>query len=71
MNPILLSFLCGAAFIGGGAATVCMVALTVQLKDKKGRDELMGYWRDSLKKHDKQLELLAHIAAAIERRKDA
>ena len=69
MNTILLSFLCGAAFIGGAAATTCMVAMAVQLKDKKGRSEIAAYWQDSLMKHDEQLLLLDRIAAAIENTK--
>ena len=70
MNPILLSFLCGAAFIGGAAATTCMVALAVQLKDKKGRREIAAYWQDSLVKHDKQLLLLERMVMAMENAKD-
>lgn len=37
MQQILMYFLCGAAFIGGGAAVVLLVAMAVQVKDKKGR----------------------------------
>lgn len=69
MNQILLCFLCGAAFIGGGAATVWMVSIAVSLKNKHGHEELMGCWRGSLEKHDKQLAILTRMADAIERRK--
>lgn len=70
MNQIMLSFLCGAAFIGGAVAVFFLVALVVQLKDKKSREEIHGYWRSSLEKHDRKLLILARIAAALEKRKD-
>jgi hypothetical protein len=67
MNTILLSFLCGSAFIGGGVATTCLVSLAVSLKDKKGRDELHGYWRKSISNHEIQLEVLERIASQLEK----
>lgn len=67
MNPILLSFLCGAAFIGGAAATTCFVVLAMQLKDRKGRDELFGYWKESISKHTEQVAILNRIAAVMEK----
>lgn len=70
MNQILLSFLCGAAFIGGAAATLTLVLTARTLMDKKNRDELMSYWKGSLEKHDKQLDLLERIALSMEKRKD-
>jgi len=67
MNTIILSFLCGAAFIGGAVATVCMVALAVQLKDKQSREEIKAFWRESLDRHSKQVEILGDIAATMEK----
>lgn len=64
MNQILLSFLCGAAFIGGAAVTVCMVALAVSLKEKSGREKLYGYWQSSIDNHKLQLSVLGRIAEA-------
>ena len=69
MNPILLSFLCGAAFIGGATATTVMVLLIVQLRDKKGRKEISEYWMQSLAKHDIQLGYMARIVAVMEMQK--
>lgn len=69
MNQILLSFLCGAAFIGGAAATTCMVALVVAAKDSKGREELYGYWKSSIQKHGEQIKLLERIVDCMEKRK--
>ena len=71
MNPILLCFLCGAAFIGGAVATTCMVAMVVRSKDEKGRSEIATYWQSSLVKHDKQLLLLERMVIAMEPRKDS
>ena len=71
MNTILLSFLCGAAFIGGAAATTVMVVMVVQSKDKKVRNEIAEYWKESLIKHEKQLSLIERIVQVMEKRKDA
>ncbi len=68
MNPILLSFLCGAAFIGGGVAVTIMVSVAVSFRDTRARNEMARFWRDSLAKHDRQLLVLERIAAAIEKR---
>jgi hypothetical protein len=45
-----------------------MVAWIVAMKDTKGREELMGYWRGSLEKHDKQLAVLERLVLAIEKK---
>jgi hypothetical protein len=71
MNQILILFLCGAAFIGGATTVVVMVLMAASLKDKKGRDELYGYWRDSISKHAAQIAVLERIASQLEKRKDA
>jgi hypothetical protein len=70
MNPILLSFLCGAAFIGGATAVVVMVAVVATSKDSKGREELYGYWRSSISKQGDQIAVLERIASAVEKRKN-
>lgn len=66
MNPILLSFLCGAAFIGGATATTMFVVLAFQLKDKKGRQEIIEYWHRSIANHVIQIQVLTRIAVAVE-----
>ena len=71
MNTILLSFLCGAAFIGGAVAMTVLVILVNGFKTKKDRDELFGYWRSSNEKHSTQIAVLERIAAVMEKRKDA
>lgn len=70
MNPILLSFLCGAAFIGGAVAMTVLVILVNGFKTKKDRDELFGYWRSSIEKHSAQIAVLERIAVVMEKRKD-
>lgn len=71
MNSILLSFLCGAAFIGGAVAMTVLVILVNGVKTKKDRDELFGYWRESISKHAAQIAVLERIAVIMEKRKDA
>lgn len=71
MNTILLSFLCGAAFIGGAVAMTVLVILVNGVKTNKDRDELFGYWRSSIEKHAIQIAVLERIAAVMEKRKDA
>jgi len=71
MNTILLSFLCGAAFIGGAVAMTVLVIMVKSESSKKDRDEIHAYWRGSLEKHATQLAILERIAAVMEKRKDA
>ncbi len=65
MNGILQSFLCGAAFIGGGVAVVCLVALAMSLKDSKARQELKEFWMASLSKQERQVAALNLIATSL------
>lgn len=58
MNPVILSFLCGAAFIGGALMVLICVAVIVQLKDSKGRQEVKEMW-------DRQLELMAQQVGTL------
>jgi len=69
MNPILISFLCGAAFIGGAVATTLLVVMARSWASKKDRDELYSYWRASIEKHGEQVAILNRIAETIENRK--
>lgn len=71
MNTILLSFLCGAAFIGGAVAMTVLVIMVKSAATKKDREEIHAYWRDSLAKHSTQLAILERMAATMEKRKDA
>ena len=68
MNPILLSFLCGAAFIGGAAVVVIMVAMAVSLKEKEYRNSLLGYWREANSNQISQIAALKRIADALEKK---
>jgi hypothetical protein len=70
MNQILLSFLCGAAFLGGAIAVLVLLGMWTKLKDKSGREELLGYWKSSLAKHDTQLALIERLVVALESKKD-
>ena len=67
MNQILLSFLCGAAFIGGAVAMTVLVIMVKSASSKKDRDELMGYWRSSIEKHAAQILVLERIATVMEK----
>ena len=71
MNPILLSFLCGVAFIGGAVMMTLIVVFFNAFRTKKDRDELFGYWRDSIAKHAEQIAVLERLVSAMEKRKDA
>lgn len=71
MNQILLSFLCGAAFIGGAVAMTLLVFMVKTAATKKDRDELMGYWKASIAGQTAQLAILERMAAQMEKRKDA
>lgn len=66
MNPILLSFLCGAAFIGGAVAMTVLVIMVKSASTKKDREELFGYWKSSIEKHSAQIATLDRIAAIME-----
>ena len=70
MHQILLSFLCGAAFIGGAVAMTVLVILANGVKTKKDRDELFGYWRESINKHAIKIAVLERIAAIMEKSKE-
>jgi len=70
MNPILLSFLCGAAFIGGAVAMTVLVIMVKSASTKKDREEIHAYWRNSLEKHATQLAILERMAVIMEKRKD-
>jgi hypothetical protein len=73
MDTILLSFLCGAAFIGGGVATTLMVVwgMTVwNTPNKKNNEQLMDYWHKSNENHVQQVKILERIAATIEKGKN-
>lgn len=71
MNQILLSFLCGAAFIGGAVMTTLLVIFFNAFRTKNDRDELFGYWQQSITKHAEQIMVLERLVAAMEKRKDA
>lgn len=58
MDSVILSFLCGAAFIGGALMVLICVAVIVQLKDSKGRKEVKDQW-------DRQLELMAQQVGTL------
>ena len=70
MNQILLSFVCGAAFIGGAVMTAFLIIMVKSASSKKDREELYGYWRESIVKHGEQIAVLQRIAASVEKRKE-
>ena len=70
MNQILLSFLCGAAFIGGAVAMTLLAVLANGFRTKKDREELFGYWRDSIASHREQIAVLKLIADAVEEKSE-
>lgn len=71
MNQILLSFICGAAFIGGAVAMTVLVVLANSVRTKEDRDAIHDYWKQSLEKHGKQLQIMERIADAMTRTGDA
>lgn len=68
MDAVILSFLCGAAFIGGALMVLICVAVIVQLKDSKGRQEVKEQWDRQLELMTQQVGTLMHIEAAIRER---
>ena len=69
MNQILLSALCGAAFIGGAVAVVIMVSWVLTMKDRnKYNEKLMAYWEQSTQSHRDQIKMLERIAEVAEHR---
>lgn len=65
MNSVVMSFLCGAAFIGGALMVLLCVVVIVQLKDSKGRAEVREQWDNQLKLLALQVETLIEIEKAI------
>lgn len=65
MDSVILSFLCGAAFIGGAMAVLICVAVIVQLKDSKGRKEVSEQWERQIDLLSKQVGVLMEIEMAI------
>ncbi len=67
MNSILLCFLCGAAFLGGGVATVWMVSIAVKIKKPDTiNEDLRHYWLESIKIHREQVAATERIATMLE-----
>ena len=65
MDSVILSFLCGAAFIGGAMTVLVCVAVIVQLKDSKGRQDAKEQWDRQIDLMSQQVGTLMHIEAAI------
>ena len=65
MDSVVMSFLCGAAFIGGALMVLLCVVVIVQLKDSKGRAEVREQWDNQLKLLSLQVDALASIEEAI------
>jgi hypothetical protein len=68
MDSVILSFLCGAAFIGGAMAVLVCVAVIVQLKDSKGRQEVQEHWDRYFELMSQQVGTLMRIEEAIRQR---
>lgn len=69
MDSVVLSFLCGAAFIGGALMVLISVAMIVQLRDAKGRQEVKEQWDRQLDLMSQQVGTLMYIENAIRERK--
>ena len=67
MNSILTSFLCGAAFIGGAAATTVFVVLAQQWRNGGINKALMAYWEKSIICHERQIDVLSELVEATKR----
>ena len=65
MNSVILSFLCGAAFIGGALTVLVCVVAVVKLKDSKGRQEVKEQWDKHIELMQSQASTLMHIEVAI------
>lgn len=65
MDSVVLSFMCGAAFIGGALTVLVMAAMFAQLKDAKGREKLHEQWDRQLELMSQQVGTLMHIEQAI------
>lgn len=71
MDQILLSFLCGSAFIGGAAAVTYLVCIAInRSKNSKFNEELLEYWRKSNESHLRQIDALEKIAKNLEAKKN-
>lgn len=68
MDSVILSFLCGAAFIGGALMVLVCVAVIVQLKDSKGRKEVKEMLDRQLELQAQQVGTLMEIELAIRQR---
>jgi|GEM_PF-6364247 len=66
MDSVMLSFLCGAAFIGGAVSVVVCLILVIQVKDKTGREEVKEQWDKQIALLDEQVHVVTRIAAALE-----
>lgn len=68
MDSVILSFLCGAAFIGGALMVLVCAAVIVQLKDSKGRKEVKEMLDRQLELQAQQVGTLMEIELAIRQR---
>lgn len=71
MDSVILSFLCGAAFIGGAMTVLFGVAIILQLRDSKGRQEVRECWGRQIDLLSQQVGVLMQIEAAIRQREQA
>jgi hypothetical protein len=66
VESVLLSAMCGAAFVAGGGAMLLMIAFLASVKDKASRQEMVDYWKESLSNQRQQIGELAKIACVLE-----
>lgn len=68
MKEIVLSFLCGAAFIGGAATVFCGLTIMWQFRDKESRDQAKKEMAELIAAKTKQNTILERIAAYYDKK---
>lgn len=66
MDAILLSFLQGAAFLGGAATVFVGLGLVYQMRDTKGREEVAKQWEKQVGLLSNQVIELGRMAESLE-----
>ena len=66
IEQIWLSFVCGAAFIGGAVAVVGAVCVCLTVARKSADASYLKYYTESLELHRKQVETHNEILATLQ-----
>ena len=67
MNQIIISALCGAAFLGGALVVLVGVSWIVAYRDTKARQDMNDRWDKQLDAQEDQITVLDRIARCMER----